>query len=202
MSTFKIPNGICKDLDALVRKFWWEIKLGATRFLALKSWKSICQHKDHGVLGFRKFKDMNLAFLEKLAWKIASGEEAVWADLFIAKYLKGGSLFSYKTNKDSSHVWKGIVWARKILNLGACYKLGDGVSINHWLHPWVPSLLGFIPSPKEEVDCIFFRRVGTFKYHSSNNWNQQLVREMFSEDSANEILKLKWPHLNCEDKLI
>lgn len=94
MSTFKIPNGICKGLDALIRMFWWESK----------SWVSICQQKDHGGLGFKKFKDLNLALLRKLASKIASREDAVLANLFRAKYLNGNSLFSYKAKKDVSHV--------------------------------------------------------------------------------------------------
>lgn len=42
MSTFKIPDGICKDLDAMVRRFWWESKPGSKGFLAFKSWNSIC----------------------------------------------------------------------------------------------------------------------------------------------------------------
>lgn len=99
-------------------------------------------------------------------------------------------------------MWRGIVWARKSLKLGACFKLGDSFSINAWTDPWVPSLIGFMPSPKEGLNISLYRRVGSFKVHSSNEWNAQLVKEIFIEESANEILKLQWPPFTCEDILI
>lgn len=46
MSTFKIPKRIYNNLDAIVRHFWWGTKQGSNRFLALKSWNSICSSKD------------------------------------------------------------------------------------------------------------------------------------------------------------
>lgn len=67
MSTFKIPSRICKDLDALIRRYWWDSKPRAKGFLALKSWSDIFQHNDHGGLRLQKFKDMNLALLGKHA---------------------------------------------------------------------------------------------------------------------------------------
>lgn len=52
MSTFRIPKGLCTDLDSLVRRFWWGSKLGKKNYLALKSWKWICCLKSKGALDF------------------------------------------------------------------------------------------------------------------------------------------------------
>lgn len=66
MSTFQIPKSICDDLDAMVRRFWWGTKPGLKRYLALKSWNKIYQKKEVGGLGFKMFKDVNLALISKL----------------------------------------------------------------------------------------------------------------------------------------
>lgn len=89
MSFFIIPEKVCKGIDALVTKFWWESKPRALGFLALKSWDNLCKPKNLRGFSFRKFKDMNMALLAKLSWKLASREKAIWIDLFHAKYLKG-----------------------------------------------------------------------------------------------------------------
>lgn len=64
VSIFKLPQGICKDLDALVRKFWWESNQNSNRYLAFKSWGVLCSPKEYRALGFRRFKDLNQALLE------------------------------------------------------------------------------------------------------------------------------------------
>lgn len=94
MSTFQILKDICDDLDAMVRHFWWGTKPGPKRFLALKSWKTICQSEDVGGLGFKKFQDFNLALLSKLGWLTAKGENRLWVDVLRRKYLQGRSFFA------------------------------------------------------------------------------------------------------------
>ncbi|KAF3438786.1 hypothetical protein FNV43_RR21551 [Rhamnella rubrinervis] len=67
MSTFKIPITVCKELDKITKRFWWEAKMKSRHYLALKAWKDVCKPKRNGGLGFRLFKEMNLALLAKLA---------------------------------------------------------------------------------------------------------------------------------------
>ena len=42
MSTLRVPSQICKDLDSILRRFWWKGDIGCNRFLAIKAWKDIC----------------------------------------------------------------------------------------------------------------------------------------------------------------
>ncbi|KAH7547090.1 hypothetical protein FEM48_Zijuj01G0270200 [Ziziphus jujuba var. spinosa] len=99
MTTFLLPSGVYDDLDGLVRKFWWESKPNAIGYLALKAWKDICKPKEFGGLGFRKFKDMNLALLVKLEWKLARREECLWTRMMKAKYLQNEIFFGYSLKK-------------------------------------------------------------------------------------------------------
>ena len=71
MSTSALPKEICHDMDSMVRRLWWCGSQEKTRFLALKSWESLCKLKSCGVLGFRRFEDFNKALLAKLYWNLA-----------------------------------------------------------------------------------------------------------------------------------
>lgn len=73
--------------------------------MVLKAWTDICRPKNDGGLDFRRFYDMNLALLSKLDWKLAEGEDVLWANLLRTIYIKGQSLFEYKLKKGNSFVW-------------------------------------------------------------------------------------------------
>lgn len=68
MLILELPRQICEYLNAIRRRFWWIQGAEVSRYLALRSWDSLCQPKKHGGLGFRRSKDVNFAMLEKLGW--------------------------------------------------------------------------------------------------------------------------------------
>lgn len=45
MLTFRVPKGLCKEMDALVRRFWRGTKKNFTWYMALLSWSKICKLK-------------------------------------------------------------------------------------------------------------------------------------------------------------
>jgi hypothetical protein len=47
--------------------------------LSIKSWNSICSPKALGGLGIRKMKDVNIALISKLGWKLLTGSDSLWA---------------------------------------------------------------------------------------------------------------------------
>lgn len=48
MSTFKLPSGVCNDLDRALKRFWWSSKQKSGRYLALKKWDDIYKPKEQG----------------------------------------------------------------------------------------------------------------------------------------------------------
>lgn len=73
MTTFKLSSGLCSNLDRIIRKFWWSNTSEKAGFCALKAWEEISRPKDKGGLDFRRFEDLNMAFLSKFSWKMAKG---------------------------------------------------------------------------------------------------------------------------------
>ena len=51
MSVFKLPIGLCKDIEAMIRKFWWG--QGETKKIHWVKWSDLCSSKSVGGMGFR-----------------------------------------------------------------------------------------------------------------------------------------------------
>ena len=64
MGCFLLPKSLCKDIKALIRKFWWGYK-GEVRKIHWVAWKNLCLPKNNGGLGFKDIVNFNLALLGK-----------------------------------------------------------------------------------------------------------------------------------------
>jgi len=48
MSSFLLPDILCKRLDTAFKNLWWGFPKGKTHNLTLKSWSSLCLTNDQG----------------------------------------------------------------------------------------------------------------------------------------------------------
>jgi hypothetical protein len=118
-----------------------------TRNLALKSWNSICTPKALGGLGIMSMKNVNLALITKLGWKLLMGLDSLWVSQLIGKYLQTESFLSPSSHSSSSWLWKGILKSKPILTQGACYRIHSTSSLSVWNSSWIPILPFFSPNP-------------------------------------------------------
>ena len=95
MGTFLLPDSICHKLDKIFKYFWWGFPKGKSRNLSLKSWRSMCTPRQVGRMGFRLMKDVNLALIAKLGWKLLTKFDYVWVSPLIAKYIKYENFFTH-----------------------------------------------------------------------------------------------------------
>ena len=51
MSVFKLPRGLCKDIEAMIRKFWRG--QGDVKKIYWVKWNTLCSSKSVGGMGFR-----------------------------------------------------------------------------------------------------------------------------------------------------
>lgn len=145
---------------------------------------------------------MNIALLSKLTWMMSNNGNSLWVRSLKAKYLKGNSIFEVKKKNSNSFGWKSILEGTKPILKGARFKLGNGSGINPLSDPWIPTMENGTPKLKDGVTPSGLRRVFELKNMESQDWNHQLVRELFDNASAEAILQIDWPIPSCEDVLL
>ncbi|XP_060963433.1 uncharacterized protein LOC133032963 [Cannabis sativa] len=191
MSTNKIPISSCRELDALMRKYWWLGNVEKDKFLALKAWDSICTPKSMGGLGLRRCEDMNRALLAKLAWSLATNKERPWVSYLLGKYCKFDSFWCVDQKNSDSYQWKSILQSREVIFKGSMATAASGNLINFWRQPWIPWL-----DYKDFVELMQQLRSRRFTVNTladvsiRNAWNEKIILQIFGQEMGGRILQI------------
>ncbi|KAM1408845.1 hypothetical protein ACFX2I_009315 [Malus domestica] len=114
MSCFKLPIGLCRDIEKAIRKFWWKGN-DKRKGIHWVSWERISKKKKSGGLGFKDIQCFNLALLAKIGWRLSLNSSSPLAIVLRDKYHPGKSFREAGRGKNTSWGWKGIFEARKVL---------------------------------------------------------------------------------------
>jgi hypothetical protein len=207
MSSFLLPISCYKELDKAFKKFWWGFPSKKTRNLSLKAWDSICIPKVLGGLGIRKMRDVNLALIAKLGWKMLTNPDSLWVAQLKGKYLHSKSFLSLPSFSFSfSWLWKDILNSHSFISKGACNLIHSSSSLPIWSSPWIPTLDSFIPTPSPLLQQPFPNLLISDLFISNPSlsvvsWNMPLLYSHFEPTTIREILKINFSSL-LEDKLI
>ena len=128
MSCFKLPIGICKDIEKAIRNYWWR-GYDQRKGVHWVSWDRLVKQKRHGGLGFRDIQCFNLAFLAKLGWRLILYPNSMLARVLSEKYYPNKTFWEAARGRRTSWGWKGLFEARKVLENGLMWRVGDGKSI-------------------------------------------------------------------------
>ena len=138
MSCFKLPVGLCMEIESLIKTFWWGQKGDRRKFHWVK-WKTLCQENYEGGAGFKDLALFNDALLGKQAWRLLHHKKSLFYRFFKSKNFPNCSIMEAPESNAGSYAWHSILKRRDILLKGAKWRVGSGESIGVWLDAWLPS---------------------------------------------------------------
>ena len=201
MSAFKFPKGLCEDLNAIVRKFWWNPKKEDNRFYTPMTWSNLCRPLSDGGLGFRPFESFNEAMIAKLAWWVLSNRDNFCVKVLRAKYKVGSNWLQARPTGAASFSWRGLEGVRYILAKGACHLVGSGDNILVWRDLWIPNPPDYLPQPRDNVEpqCL---AVAQLMNHDKLGWDENKLKDLFNEETVLAIKNIPRWSREQEDKWV
>nr|XP_045084679.1 uncharacterized protein LOC123494096 [Aegilops tauschii subsp. strangulata] len=198
MNVFMLSKGFCEKYERMIRDFWWGEEDGH-RKVHWMSWDRMTKPKRDGGIGFRDMHLFNQALLAKQGWRLIQNPNSLCARVLKSKYYPNGNVLDTVYASDVSPVWRGIEFGLQLLKKGIIWRVGDGKSIQIQRDQWLPRREGL-------MTAAFIRRsrlrwVNQLMIPDRNEWNVDLIRQIFYPFDADEICKLPIPSSNVSDQL-
>ena len=199
MNCFKLPVTLCKEIEGIIRRFWWGQNTDKRKIHWLR-WEKLCFSKGEGGLGFRDIQKFNIALLAKQFWRLMHCRSSLFFKVFNAKFFPDGNIMEASTKTKGSFAWRSILKAKELIQSGLSWRVGDGTKIpikgSNWLldegHRRVLSPLTNVPHDARVAELI---------QGSTPTWNVHKVQNLFLPYDAEAILKIPLSRRIQADKL-
>lgn len=136
MSCFQLPTSLCKRIQSILTRFWWDANPEKKK-MCWVAWSKLAKPKALGGLGFREIQDFNTGLLAKLSWRLLKNPSCLLAKILGGKYYHNVSFLSCKPSTSASHGWRGILVGRDLIMNNIGKTIGDGRSTSVWEDPWI-----------------------------------------------------------------
>ena len=124
MHCFKLPIGLCNELEGLIRRFWW-VQRGDQRKIHWVRWKELCKCKSEGGMGFKNLALFNDALLANQAWRLLQNKNSLLYRVFKPNFFPNCSFMEASDSQASSFAWRSILKGREVLKEGMRWKVGN-----------------------------------------------------------------------------
>ena len=131
MGCFKIPIGLCNEIEMLMKRFWWA-QQGDRRKVHWVKWEEMTKSKLVGGMGFRDLALFNDSLLAKQAWRLLHNKQSLFYKVFKARFFPNTSIMEASDSRMRSYAWKSILVGREVIKRGSRWRIGNGEKVNIW----------------------------------------------------------------------
>ncbi|WOG89983.1 hypothetical protein DCAR_0209224 [Daucus carota subsp. sativus] len=199
MNVFLLPMEINRDIEKRLTRFWWNSKQASGSQINWMSWERLEKHKSVGGMGFRNFRDFNLAMLGKQGWRFLTNPDSLVSRLYKARYFADGDFLNSSIGHNPSFIWRSIVEAKQILRDGVRWRVGSGKDINIVGQPWlIDKQNPFITTMTPAIDG---GKVSALFCTDRKEWDMDVIKDVFNRRDQKCILDIKLDAASNEDVL-
>ena len=137
LSMFRVPVGVSKELEKIMRDFLWK-GIDGDGGDHLVSWKVVCRAKIKGGLGIGSLKEKNKALLLKWLWRFPIEQDEIWTKVIKSIYGLQNNRWDAGLASRSSYrsPWKYISSLYEEFQHLVGFRVGDGRRIRFWEDVW------------------------------------------------------------------
>lgn len=136
MTVFKFPRRTCKEINAVIAKFWWG-QTNEEGKIHWQKWEELTKSKLQGGMGLRDIDRFNQALLAKQVWRYMERPEALWARIIKGIYFPKKEMMEARKGCHPSWFWSSFLHGRELISSNVAWKLGDGAKICIWNDKWI-----------------------------------------------------------------
>ncbi|GAU51235.1 hypothetical protein TSUD_412370 [Trifolium subterraneum] len=186
MSCYKLPDGTCQEIEAMLAKFWWGSKEDK-RKTHWMSWERLSRTKQKGGMGFRGFKEFNKALLGKHCWRLMQEKDSLLERVFKSRYYPRNSFLEATVGYQPSYAWRNILSAKEVVEKGARWRIGNGLKVKIWKDSWLPRQVDFkVKSPNQGLEDLAL--VSDLIDLDSKQWDKGTMPIPVSADSFKKFV--------------
>ena len=192
MSVFKIPQGLCDDIEKAIANFRWGSS-NKHKGIHWARWERMCHAKIRGGLGFKDIFSFNHALLAKQGWRLLHNPESLMAKILKVKYFKYSGFMEAKLGSKPSFVWRSIIWGRELRQEGLRWRIGQGTKISTYSKVQLRNIGSCILIPTSQLrnigSCILIPTSTSFKdvvvadlINDINQWREDKIAQLYPKE--------------------
>ncbi|KAL8118569.1 hypothetical protein AgCh_016186 [Apium graveolens] len=186
MNVFLLPIEIKKNIEKTLSHYWWKTSQAKNSCLIWMNWERRSKHKSSGGMGFRDFRDFNLAMLGKQGWRFISNPNSLVTKLYKARYFANSDFLNSELGHNPSFIWHSICEAKHLIRDGVRWRIGTGDNINIVGQPWLDNKENpYITSGSQALKG---RSVASLFHSGSKEWDLDVIKTELNDRDQKCIL--------------
>ncbi|XP_074347588.1 uncharacterized protein LOC141686452 [Apium graveolens] len=123
MNVFLLPQDITNSIEKCLTKYWWISGQSNNSKVVWMNWDRLSKHKRAGGMGFRNFRDFNIAMLGKQLWRLATNTQSLVSRLYKARYYDKSDVLHAGLGHNPSFIWRSLMEAQQVLKDGVRWRV-------------------------------------------------------------------------------